>query len=189
MRGRFRLRWFSHGFSIGGISLSPGSCAPARSSRLGELADHLLPARAAGRRGDHDAGHAGARSRLPLLGGRHRDLDDQRPDPVHRIADRPVTAPPETAAVRKRAGSHNGVEDDHRPWTDDDREQARRLQAEGLSQATMLATLPRPHRDLTSSAFDGSYGRDGMMVKRNRLRSEPWRTTAASTRASRSRSR
>ena len=97
--------------------------------------------------------------------------------------------PAETAAVRKRAGSHNGVEDDHRPWTDDDREQARRLQAEGLSQATMLATLPRPHRDLTSSAFDGSYGRDGMMVKRNRLRSEPWRTTAASTRASRSRSR
>ena len=43
--------------------------------------------------------------------------------------------PDETATTRKRAGSHNGVEHDHRPWTDDDREQARRLQMERLSQA------------------------------------------------------
>ena len=69
---------------------------------------------------------------LRVRGARHRVLDDERAGAVEGEPTRPPPTLEDAATALVRTGSH-ALE--HRAWTDSDRAEARRLQAEGLSWA------------------------------------------------------
>ena len=103
-----------------------------RVSRAGdELAARLRAEREAAVHRDHLT-RPRARARAQLRGARHRVLDDERAGAVEGEPTRPPPTLEDAATALVRTGSH-ALE--HRAWTDAHREEARRLQAEGLSWA------------------------------------------------------